>query len=47
VTVAALRQHRKRQLEERLLAGPNYVDTGLVFTMTARGSPEPVQPVVS
>jgi integrase len=32
-TVAALRQHRKRQAEERLLADPSDVDSGLVFTM--------------
>lgn len=38
VTVAALRQHRKRQAEERLLAGPRYADSGLVFTMKD-GSP--------
>jgi integrase len=37
-TVAALRQHRKRQAEERLLAGPRYTDSGLVFTMRD-GSP--------
>jgi integrase len=32
-TVAALRQHRKRQTEERLAAGPDYADSGLAFTM--------------
>jgi integrase len=32
-TVAALRQHRKRQSEERLAAGPHYADSGLAFTM--------------
>jgi integrase len=32
-TVAALRQHRKRQTEERLAAGPHYADSGLAFTM--------------
>jgi integrase len=37
-TMAALRQHRKRQAEERLLAGPRYADSGLVFTMPD-GSP--------
>jgi integrase len=37
-TVAALRQHRKRQTEERLLAGPRHTDSGLVFTMPD-GSP--------
>jgi hypothetical protein len=37
-TIAALRQHRKRLAEERLLAGPSYVDSGLVFTMPD-GSP--------
>jgi integrase len=37
-TTAALRQHRRRQAEERLLADPSYVDSGLVFTMPD-GSP--------
>jgi integrase len=37
-TIAALRQHRKRQAEEQLLAGASYVDSGLVFTMPD-GSP--------
>jgi hypothetical protein len=32
-TVAALRQYRKRQAEERLRAGPHYADSGLAFTM--------------
>jgi integrase len=32
-TVAALRQHRMRQTEERLAAGPHYADSGLAFTM--------------
>jgi integrase len=31
-TVAALRRHRVTQTEYRLLAGPGWVDTGLVFT---------------
>jgi integrase len=31
-TVAALKAHRARQLEERLAWGPAWVDTGLVFT---------------
>ncbi|MDP8957702.1 MAG: site-specific integrase, partial [Actinomycetota bacterium] len=31
-TVAILREHRKRQLEERLRAGEAWVETGLVFT---------------
>jgi integrase len=31
-TLAALREWRKRQLEERLLIGSRYVDSGLVFT---------------
>jgi integrase len=30
-TVAALRAHRKRQLQERLVVGPDYTDQGLVF----------------
>ena len=32
-TTAVLRAHRKRQREERLMIGPNWLDTGLVFTM--------------
>jgi integrase len=31
-TVAALREHRARQAEERLLVGPLWQDSGLVFT---------------
>lgn len=31
-TVDSLRDHRRRQLEERLVAGPAWLDTGLVFT---------------
>jgi len=31
-TVAALREHRRRQLEERLAVGPQWEDSGLVFT---------------
>jgi integrase len=31
-TVAALRAHRVRQLEDRLAWGPAWIDTGLVFT---------------
>jgi integrase len=31
-TVAALREHRVRQLEERLAVGPRWEDSGLVFT---------------
>jgi integrase len=31
-TVAALREHRVRQLEERLVVGPRWQDSGLVFT---------------
>jgi integrase len=31
-TVAALRDHRRRQLEERLAVGPRWEDSGLVFT---------------
>lgn len=30
-TVAALRAHRRRQLEERMAFGPDWPDTGLVF----------------
>jgi len=36
--VAALRQHRARQVQERLRAGTAWVDTGLVFT-TELGTP--------
>lgn len=36
--VTALRAHRKRQLQDRLLAGGTWVDTGLVFT-TEMGTP--------
>lgn len=36
VCVDALRSHRVRQLEERLKAGPDWVETGLVFTTFAR-----------
>jgi integrase len=31
-TVAALREHRRRQLEQRLAVGPRWQDSGLVFT---------------
>jgi integrase len=31
-TAAALREHRTRQAEERLMVGPGWVDSGLVFT---------------
>jgi integrase len=31
-TVETLREHRRRQLEERMAAGPIWKDTGLVFT---------------
>jgi hypothetical protein len=30
-TVAVLREHRKRQIEERLALGPGYRDSDLVF----------------
>jgi integrase len=36
--VSKLREHRTRQLEEKMLAGPNWRDTGLVFT-TRLGTP--------
>ncbi len=32
LTVEVLRHHRKAQLEDRLLAGPAWIDTGLLFT---------------
>ncbi len=34
IAVASLRAHRTRQLEERLLAGSRWQETGLVFTST-------------
>ncbi len=34
VAVSALRRHRVRQMEERLLAGSRWQDTGMVFTST-------------
>jgi integrase len=37
-TVRRLRQHRQRQLEERLFLGPAYQDSGLVFA-TVLGTP--------
>jgi integrase len=40
-TVAALRAHRKRQLEERLAWGEAWTDTGYVFT---KEDPEPLWP---
>jgi len=39
-TVAVLREHRKRQLRERLAAGEVYVDNGLVFAQED-GTPLP------
>lgn len=36
VCVRGMKDHRKRQLEERLKAGPEWVDSGLVFTTYAR-----------
>jgi integrase len=38
IAAKALRKHRARQLEERLAAGPEWHDTGLVFT-TRKGTP--------
>jgi integrase len=37
VCVEALRTYRKRQLEQRLKAGADWVETGLVFTTLRRG----------
>ncbi len=37
-TVAVLREHRRRQLEERMKAGPMWVESGAVFT-TEDGQP--------
>ena len=39
--VAALREHRRRQAEERLVAGPLWADTGAVF---AEADGQPVHP---
>ncbi|MGI8589099.1 MAG: tyrosine-type recombinase/integrase [Chloroflexia bacterium] len=41
VTVAALKAHRVRQLESRLLAGDRWQDTGYVFTSTIGTPLEP------
>jgi integrase len=43
-TAAALREHRRRQLEERVAAGPLWQDTGHVFT---REDGRPVDPRVA
>jgi integrase len=40
-TVAALREHRARQAEERLAVGPGWQDSGLVFTW---GDGRPLHP---
>ncbi|MHB1324976.1 MAG: site-specific integrase [Thermoleophilia bacterium] len=40
-TVKALKHHRKRQLEENLLAGPAWQETGFVFTSTIGTPLEP------
>jgi integrase len=37
-TIAALREHRKRQMDQQVLAGPAWEDSGLVFT-TGLGRP--------
>lgn len=39
--VQALRQQKKRQAEEKLIFGPDYTDTGLVFTMPEGHCVEP------
>src|SRR5215211_2194973 len=44
--LAALKSHRKRQLEEKLGAGGSYEDSGLVFA-TAKGTPLDAQNVVN
>ncbi len=44
--VSALRDHRKRQLEEKLAAGPVYEDGGLVFA-SGHGKPLDAQNVVN
>ena len=42
-TVDALRDHRRRQLEERMAAGPIWEDTGLVFTREDGSALHPVR----
>ena len=37
ICLQALRAHRTRQLEERMRAGADWHDTGLVFTIARRG----------
>lgn len=44
--IEALRIHRKRQLEEKLRAGPNWQENGLVFT-TIKGTPLDAQNVTA
>ena len=44
--LAALKRHRKRQLEEKLGVGGSYEDSGLVFA-TAKGTPLDAQNVVN
>jgi integrase len=44
--LAALKRHRKKQLEEKLKAGGAYKDDGLVFT-TGSGTPLDAQNVVN
>jgi len=44
--VSALKRHRKRQLEEKLTAGPVYHDGGLVFA-SSHGTPLDAQNVVN
>lgn len=39
--VAILESHRRRQMKERLAAGPSWRDTGLVFTTATGGPIEP------
>lgn len=43
VVVKSLGAHRKRQLEERLFAGAEWVDSGLVFTNTKGASLDPTK----
>src|SRR5262249_16260481 len=38
IALSSLKVHRSRQAEERFIAGPEWHDTGLVFT-TRRGTP--------
>lgn len=44
-TLAVVKAWRKQQTEHRLLMGPGWIDSGLVFTMATRGRLEPADSV--